>query len=203
MENKELVFKFPVDCLPAVGEVFSGQYSLPSTVTIHGTPRVLDIGANCGAFSIWAAMSWPGCQITAYEPQPDVFKFLAENILDIAHANAINSAVGHPDLSTMRVGKHSRLCSSQYDIGEQGSETFDARVIHPSKLPEADIVKIDAEGAEAFIIETLPFTPLALMVEWHGADQRRRIEVALADRMVLVSAKTLSLTTGIYCYVRP
>src|SRR4051794_17434477 len=41
--------------------------------------RVLDIGANAGAFSIWAAHRWPGSKIDAYEPNPGTFSLLQAN----------------------------------------------------------------------------------------------------------------------------
>lgn len=198
----ETTFTFPLDCLPAVGEVFSGQYALPAAATVSGTPSVLDIGANCGAFTLWARMMWPGCRVMAYEPQPILFAHLKHNLRGIPDTRAYNFAVGDPALPFLFAGQHSRLCSGQYQIGEQTADTIAVAVIEPEKLAPADIVKIDTEGAEGYIVERLPFTPAALILEWHGAENRRRVELALAGKMHLAAVRTLSTTTGIYCYLR-
>ena len=205
MTPAELRFSCPLDCLPGVGEVFSNQYALPSCCTISGVPTVLDIGANCGAFTIWARMAWPGCRVFAYEPQPDIFDYLKANLAGIPDCKAYNCAIGDPALQFLRPGQHSRLCSSQYQMGEQAdSKTalIPIGVGDPVDLPKADIIKIDTEGAEGYSIERLAFTPAALMVEWHGADNRRRVELALADKMKLAATRTVATDRGIYCYIK-
>lgn len=198
----EQIFVCPVDCLPGVGEVFGGQYSLPQGVTISGTPKVLDLGANVGAFSIWARLNWPGCWVTAYEPQPDIFKFLQRNLQGMPNVRAINSAVGDVFETIMLAGENSRLCSSQYNLGEQQQTEIAISVVAPSTLEYADIVKIDTEGAEACIIEQLAFLPRVLLLEWHGNNLRRRVEMALEGRMRLVASRSVAIERGIYVYVQ-
>ncbi len=200
--NQSVVLSFPLDCLAAVGEVFGGQYSLPSGTKLSGVPTVLDIGANCGAFAIWARMTWQGCTVISYEPQPDVYAHLSKNLGQIPNTTAINAAVGDSSSPFLFRGNHSRLCSSQYMDREQSAEKISITVVEPRELPQADIVKIDAEGAEGYIIENLPFIPAALILEWHGAINRHRVEKALEGRMELCGAKLLSLDTGIYCYIK-
>jgi len=199
----QIKFECPLDCLPAVGEVFSGQYALPSSCSLSGVPTILDIGANCGAFTIWARMTCQGCRVFAYEPQPDIFEFLSRNLSGIPNTTPIHAGVGDPAATVFARGRHSRLCTSQYDIGEQGADAFTASVIAPETLPEADIVKIDAEGAEGYILEHMIYTPKALMLEWHGDKNRRRCDDALAGRMKLVSSRLLSLETGVNIYIKP
>ena len=56
-----------------VEEVLRGEYESGYT---GERLTVLDIGANIGAFSLWAAHRWPGCTINAYEPNPATFALL-------------------------------------------------------------------------------------------------------------------------------
>jgi len=197
-----LEFTCPMDCLAGVGEVWSGQYVLPAGSRVTGTPVILDIGANCGAFTLWAKLHWPGAPITAYEPQPDIFNYLAANVGSLPGVAIHCAAVGDPARPFLHPGSDSRLCSSQYQIGEQQPAPVPVGVVHPGDLTAADIMKVDAEGAEGFIVENLKFMPHVLLLEWHGAEQRRRVELAVGDRMKLGSARMVALDRGIYCYLR-
>jgi len=38
------------DLIPHLQEVLQGEYEIP----LFGPQRILDVGANCGAFSLWA-----------------------------------------------------------------------------------------------------------------------------------------------------
>lgn len=202
MASEEWVFSCPVDCLPGVGEVFGGQYSLPSGLIVSGTPKVLDIGANVGAFTVWARLNWPGCHVVAYEPQPDVFEHLRSNVGTMPNVVAINAAVSDCAHTVMLRGQNSRLCSSLIDIGEQSSESVQVNVVHPKSLEAADIVKLDCEGGEAYILENLTFIPRILLVEWHGNAIRRRVELAVEPALRLIASRNVALERGIYVYAR-
>jgi hypothetical protein len=56
-------------------EVFSGEYGGYAGEDL----RILAIGANMGAFSLWAAHRWPRSTIDAYEPNPGTFRLLEAN----------------------------------------------------------------------------------------------------------------------------
>jgi FkbM family methyltransferase len=63
--------------LLALREVFvSGDYELE----LPGPPaRVVDLGANIGAASVYFATRWPAARILALEPDPETFERLARN----------------------------------------------------------------------------------------------------------------------------
>ena len=44
------------------------------------SPVILDIGANIGAFALWAIGRWPGCRLHCYEPLPANFDMLRQNL---------------------------------------------------------------------------------------------------------------------------
>jgi len=102
-----LEFTCPMDCLAGVGEVWSGQYALPAGSRVTGTPVILDIGANCGAFTLWAKLHWPGAPITAYEPQPDIFNYLAANVGSLPGVAIHCAAVGDPARPFLHPGSDS------------------------------------------------------------------------------------------------
>jgi hypothetical protein len=66
---------FTVDPMHAA-DVLAGSYDIPFNP--EKPPVILDIGANIGAFTSWAAKRWPGCVIHAYEPHPGNYAMLEE-----------------------------------------------------------------------------------------------------------------------------
>ena len=160
-------FCCPLECLPGVGDVWSGEYDFPGVVS-KGAPVILDIGANCGSYSARSLAFWPSAIVHAYEPNPKMFEYLRRNCEPrvICH----NSAVGDPLLNHLYHGNSSALCGSQYCSTEQNQQSDVIDVISPEFLPEAEVVKLDAEGAEGFIIERLTFTPELLALEWNSGE---------------------------------
>ena len=63
-----------------VNLVLRGEYALPPGYRVEPPVRVLDIGANVGAFAIWARQQWPGCELDCYEPHPENAKLLRRNV---------------------------------------------------------------------------------------------------------------------------
>lgn len=193
-------FHCPIVCLPGIADVWGGSYDFPDTKA-EGNPTILDIGSNCGAFALRSLLFFPGATIHAYEPNPEIFPFLQRNCSPrvICH----NEAVGDTEKPSLYRGADTPLCGSQYPNQETTVETIPIKVIQPELLPVADIVKIDTEGAEGFIVERLQFIPRLLALEWHGDENRQRVEKALAGKMRLLSTRLICPGLGIlkYCYL--
>jgi FkbM family methyltransferase len=183
---KDRIFTCPLDCLAGVGEVLGGQYNV--AIQVAGAPRVLDIGANVGAFSLYALGLWPQAQIIAYEPHPAIFRYLRQNTAQMA-VTCVEAAVGDSSFARLRPGSDTRLCSSQYDLGRQGNASIDIKVIRPEDLPPADIIKIDTEGAEGYIVSHLQSHPRLLLVEYHTEVTRMQVECGLLSKMKLISSR--------------
>ena len=145
---------------------------------------ILDIGANVGAFAIWAALRWPGSRIFSYEPNPGTFAMLKRNTAAFANVSCFNSAL-FPG-ARLREPFFARFDGD----GEGGlvtyaSDTFEARVVKPSfevsvvdpaTLPSADVVKIDIEGGEAAVLAALDLSRTSLvLIEF----QNRRNRLAM------------------------
>lgn len=171
----------PLDCLPSFREVWE-DYCVNAQV--KGSPRVLDIGANVGAFSLMARELWPKCVITAYEPNPELFPFLVHNVGDFA--TCVNAAVSHMDVPAKLVNDGPNRMCGRLVPAARDSVGPKVGVVRPFNLPEADIVKIDVEGGEESIISGLRFTPSVLMVEYHTDYERVMIGHALFQKMTLM-----------------
>src|SRR3954454_8777689 len=79
----------------AARDVLSGEYDAPYDG--EGL-RILDLGANLGAFWLWAQRRWPHSTITAYEPEPEAFALLERNTG--VRVRCVNAAVYPTDAAT-------------------------------------------------------------------------------------------------------
>jgi FkbM family methyltransferase len=127
-----------------------------------------DIGANTGLFSLLVAQLKPEVRIVAFEPNPQTYARLSENIaLNSlgARITALHAAIGLNDgLITLHVPNGEFALSST--LAPEG-QTGDMPGHRPVEVPcrsivsvlteflPPDVIKIDAEGYEAAILESM------------------------------------------------
>ena len=187
-----LPMRVPAAMREAVEEVLAGEYE----AGYFGEKlRILDLGANVGAFTRWAHLRWPGSTIHAFEPHPGTFAFLRDNVAGLSDVVLHNAAV-YP------TNQHKLPFFTRYDgDGESGladcmaktfveavpgSRTFFVDVVHPASLPAADVIKLDVEGAEAEILAQLPLGEVSLvLLEYQTNETRAAIKRQLAGEFVL------------------
>lgn len=115
---------------------------------------VVDIGANIGAFSIYAAHF--GAKVFAVEPEPNNLEALNKNIsLNNMQDKIVVCNYGISDHDGIAVINDLGGGSTIKDDGVFGSEinliTFD-NFLHKNGISEIDVLKIDVEGSEPDII---------------------------------------------------
>lgn len=169
------IFHF-MEALIITETCYNNDYKITSS---RDKLTIIDIGANIGSFSIFAAMRNRNSKILAYEPATKTFKQLIENIQMngfedriIAHKEAVD-------------GKKRNL--KLYDSGISGMRSiFRTRdekkyewvkaislgdVFVNNKLKKCDFLKIDCEGAEyEILLNTSPkiFSKISkLSLEFH------------------------------------
>jgi FkbM family methyltransferase len=165
---------------------------------------IVDIGANVGAFTIWAHLRWPNSRIHAYEPNPATFALLTENVAHLGNVSCHQQAVfpGEPG---------ERLLFSRYPgDGEAGlvdyiGNTFDefrddrliaVPTIDPATLPRCDVLKIDVEGGEAAILQAMDISDVSLiLVEYQNLRNRRAIEDRLRDGSATASRASSAIAS--------
>jgi len=140
---------------------------------------VIDVGANIGYNSIRAALrAGPRGRVVAVEPTPDTLAVLRHNIAASGLANidiapvAAGSIAGEQDFFVR--GARSAV-NSLFPESRYASVTRVLRVpvmrLDDLVNGEADVVKIDVEGAELEVLEGMPrilsVPRVALIVEWH------------------------------------
>jgi FkbM family methyltransferase len=135
-------------------------------------PVILDIGANAGAFVLWAAESFPGAEIHAYEPHFDNFAYLAHNTAKVPNVNRCRGAVSdRAGRAKLYDGAHNAGERSLFDVGEQLQTGYMVDVVAAASLPPCDFLKIDTEGAEPVVLRNYTHLKDCKVVafEWHRA----------------------------------
>jgi FkbM family methyltransferase len=184
--RKTMVMSVPVNFVEPVpeyviNEVFTGEYESGLSGCCL---QILDIGANVGAFSLWAVHRWPGSVVHAFEPHPDTYKVLQENTRDFPMIYCFNAAVSpSPDGILVHRGtadgesaliECARLTFREEVLLE--AQSVAVPVVHPVSLPRADIVKLDVEGSEAAIVLGRDWVDTTLfLIEFQTLDNFRAI----------------------------
>ena len=196
-------FTCPEEMLPHLKKTLEGEYGVPWEA--DKPCLVLDVGANCGAFTVWARLAWPNSEVDAYEPNPDMYRFLLANTEGLGGITPHQSAVGDVDLDKLFLGKHNPGESSQYQNGvEQTDESIEIEVVEPDTLLSYDIVKLDCEGAETYILPRLDLTQTKfVMFEYHSEQKRRLCDQVMADNgFTLIGITATAIGYGVAKYQR-
>lgn len=203
----DLRFKVPFICpddiAPHLESVFLGEYDVPFYP--RNPPRIIDLGANCGAFSVWASHRWPGALIDSYEPHPENFKYLVENTKRYPNIEVHNYAIGTPGLRILSNGKFNGgeaslipITNNPYPTGQH------VEVRSPLFLTRADILKLDVEGSEIEVLRPLieegrSFS--AILLEFHSDELRREVDSLLSDYRLVAGFVANSIGRGTFCYL--
>lgn len=133
-------------------------------------PRLLDLGANIGVYSAWAATRWPGVEITSVEPDPSNVAVLIAASAANGGWNVIDSAAGVEE-TEMRFSAGRFAVSRAAGDDEQGDGIVTVPVVDVFDLLSAnDIIKLDIEGGEWEILADPRLKDAevaALTVEYH------------------------------------
>ena len=187
----------PDNMVKHIQKIFDGEYDIAYQ---NSNPIILDIGGNIGGFSLWADKRWANSKIYSYEPIKDNFNLLKENTKDMDNIVISNVAIGSKEETRrMYYGAHNVGECSFINGAEQIEDGEDVSVMPANLLPNANIVKIDTEGAEIEILENITIKPDLYLIEFHSAYNRRRIDNILYD-YTLMAADIKNPNYGIVKY---
>lgn len=169
--------------LGMINEIWNWKIYDPLLHYVHDGSTVIDIGANIGVFSMKAARAAKNVRVVSYEPFPESFKSLSENVrLNGLENNvaAINKAVaGTRGELELFFRPHDLGGVSLHQYGDK-SQLSSMRVpaitledvFRDNKIEVCDYMKMDCEGAEEQILMTAPRAVLdrirSITLEWHG-----------------------------------
>jgi FkbM family methyltransferase len=150
-------------------EVFINQIYYHPDMRMPRFPMVIDVGANIGLYSIWAARRYQPKAIYCYEASPLTYAYLVEDTAQLIDPEvtkvhtvnrAIASAVGQPlllhqsplvsGISTLlapdRIGWVASLARSNELVQHDVVSTTVSAEIAAHGLTVVDMLKIDVEG---------------------------------------------------------
>jgi FkbM family methyltransferase len=135
-----------------VDQIRSGEYRHEGLTPEAGW-RVIDVGANIGVYSLWAARR--RATVVAFEPEPETFACLTANTAGKSvtpfHAAVVGSprAVAKLYRSSIRSTRHT-LTGREILSGEQLYDSVDVPAITLDEVLAfpCDLLKVDCEGAE-------------------------------------------------------
>lgn len=161
-----------------LGNIFSRFPELSEGAQVG---HILDLGANLGDFS--AACLSLGFEVTAVEPHPDACKYLERRFLGNSNLRIVKKAISpfgqtiqlqfHPDHKNdpITTSLSASIIEEKFKEPHEGVEVESASLADFFSNGESyDILKIDIEGAEVFILsELILFAPRIrrLLLETH------------------------------------
>lgn len=190
----------PASMVVHVQKVLRGEYDVRYE---HPAPAILDVGANVGGFAVWALGRWPECSLHCYEPLAENFELLRQNLghLEGSRVRLHPQAVGRPGRRRLYRGRNNWGEASLFDLGEQTGQWVEVDVLSPETLPPAQVLKLDAEGAEIEILSGLPSIDFdVVLMEYHSEANRRAADALLAD-YVLCGGSVRSPHRGVFKYL--
>jgi FkbM family methyltransferase len=196
----------PADVAAGAREVLDGLYDAPG-VEFETPVTVLDIGANVGAYAVWAANRWPGCDVYCYEPIESNLEHLRANVgPDVeVHEVAVVKDAGS-GVVALRPGKSNGGEWSIHGTSDSGDGARKpAASISARSLPRhADVVKVDTEGCELEILSNYDLSKTRVVaLEWHSLDDKVALsKLLMGQHFQCVTDKTWRADRGEMVWTR-
>ena len=148
---------------------------------------ILDLGANIGAFSIYAASTARGVQVYAYEPLPSFFALMERNIRENRQENAVrcfnlavaadgqNRHLQMPGAGVFfpRLVRANEIATAPAQLRSVPCTSL-ADILRANALSRVDLLKMDCEGSEYDILYSAAPDVLSriveLRIEYHKLD---------------------------------
>jgi FkbM family methyltransferase len=165
----------------SIKETFLDRFYEAYGFTIQPDWKIIDIGAGIGEFTLYAALMQPNTQVFAFEPYPESFALMQENLRlnAVTNVQAFDQAVGATS------GELLLDLTSGEPLQFQSHQMNDLHVkkslpVHSLSLVDAltglglescDLLKLDCEGAEYSILFGVPQSALEkirhIVMEYH------------------------------------
>jgi len=133
-------------------EIAAGEYAAAG-FEIEAGDRVVDVGANVGAFAVLAARQ--GARVDAYEPHPETFAHLRRNAAGLG-VRCVEAAVVArvPSRGTVAL-ELDPDSDTRHRVGGAGIDV-PAVTLAEAIAGGCDLLKIDCEGAEFELLNATP-----------------------------------------------
>ena len=199
--------RIPQNELFRVHRIFQDQeYAVPPQYMPASRITVIDVGANVGLFAIFMKTIKPDSVIHCFEPAPQTFKLLSANTegLPEIHLHPFGlfekKGVYKMMLHPFNSGENSiAITPQEYAACVEVQIADAAAALADIGLDYIDILKIDTEGCEVPILQSLKprldYVGMVL-IEYHSEQDRRAIDALLPHyKLFGASARTPDVGT--------
>ena len=164
---------------------------------------ILDLGAHIGAALLALHVRFPQAQLAAAEADPATFRRLERNLAALPQARAVQAAVGERDGTVEFLPARDGWVSGLREMAGVSADGADDEVVAVRSvrfdtlldelgLERADLVKVDIEGAEWPLVNSLDPARMGTMImEWHAdlhGHEPDELVALLPDHHVLAEA---------------
>lgn len=127
--------------------------------------NILDIGANCGLFSLFIKSRFPEANVYAFEPSPTLQKILVDNLESkgvYIIPMAISNCIGNTDFfinessqqTNSLIKKNIEIFGAKEKIKKQTIKTITLDVfVKQRNIENVDLIKLDVQGAENLVLQ--------------------------------------------------
>lgn len=135
---------------------------------------IIDVGAGLGDFSLLAAKKFPQAQILAFEPNPDQYKLLKENIRinNIKNIKTFNFALGTKKNYHLYLSAFNVHASTLKNDKSKNRIKVTGKRLNEFINESIDLLKLDCEGAELDILKSISNNKMGLIkriiIEYHN-----------------------------------
>lgn len=172
-------------------------------------PIIFDVGANVGAFTAFSKLHIPKSKIYSFEPQKFLFGLMTKSFEDVPGIYLYNIGLAGENKDGLLYENKDfpYLGNSLYKVGESSEKICIKKIsdiIKKLKIKKIDLIKIDTEGSEYFIIQDLVEHNIGFDVvcfEYHSDSFRRKIDLLLEKTHILVMFLCTAPHSGKAIYV--
>lgn len=169
-----------------------------SNFRINANDIIIDIGAHIGLFTLYASQYCKNGTIFCFEPVDENYDILVDNITqnNLKNVKPFKSAVSKSE-STITIYRnkdeagHSMFSFTSHALKVDSISL--KKIIDENSVNQCNLIKIDCEGAEYEIIESLPleyFKKISkLIIEYHFADSKPKLVNDLKTKLMTASFK--------------
>ena len=193
----DIIVEVPQRIMHEFKEIFmEGSYMRGLELAMPDRPVIIDVGANAGFFTFFAASQFPGAQIYAYEPIGYNFEQLKRNkeLNPTARVWCFKKAVyGYSGEVTLNYDLRDSFTTSAsvYHSSDTLMETIQVpcvtlqEIFNKHQVDRCHLLRMDCEGSEYEILYNCPSTYLhrvdQMAIEVHGGKDVIQNITTLAD----------------------
>lgn len=191
-------------------EIFEGR-TYPQNPLFGKVELIVDIGANIGAATLFFAANHPNARIFSFEPTPSTFELLAKNTSVLAQVKAFPFGLSDKDDECLIYqGNMDSVTNSILKSPETSGQGTKIQlrkaldVLKSEAIERIDILKIDTEGCEVPILQSIgELIPAVgvVFLEYHSERDRLVLDGLLSPTHTLFSGRIVAPHRGELCYV--